>query len=57
MNIKHIYNMNAYLSLLPDEICGLVYKFIFPLYETKNIGLIYKNIVDIGDSILFSITI
>ena len=45
-------NMNTYLSVLPDEISRLVYKFIFPLHETKNIGLIYNNIVDIGDSIL-----
>jgi hypothetical protein len=44
--------MNTYLSVLPDEISRLVYKFIFPLHETKNIGLIYNNIVDIGDSIL-----
>ena len=44
--------MNTYLSVLPDENCGLVYKFIFPLYEIKNIGLIYNNILDIGDSIL-----
>ena len=44
--------MNTYLSDLPDESSRLVYKFIFPLHETKNIGLIYNNIVDIGDSIL-----
>jgi len=44
--------MNTYLSVLPDEISRLVYKFIFPLYEIKNIGLIYNNILDIGDSIL-----
>ena len=44
--------MNTYLSDLPDEISRLVYKFIFPLYEIRNIGLIYNNILDIGDSIL-----
>ena len=44
--------MNTYLSVLPDEISRLVYKFIFPLLETKNIGLIYNNIVDIEDHIL-----
>ena len=44
--------MNTYLSVLPDEISRLVYKFIFPLHETKNIGLIYNNIVDIEDYIL-----
>ena len=44
--------MNTYLSDLPDEISRLVYKFIYPLYEIQNIGLIYYNILDIGDSIL-----
>ena len=48
----YIINMNTYLSDLPDEISRLVYKFIFPLYEIRNIGLIYNNILDIGDSIL-----
>jgi len=48
----YIINMNTYLSDLPDEISRLVYKFIFPLYEIQNIGLIYNNILDIGDSIL-----
>ena len=44
--------MNTYLAVLPDELSRLVYKFIFPLYEIQNIGLIYNNILDIGDSIL-----
>ena len=44
--------MNTYLSDLPDEISRLVYKFIYPLHEIRNIGLIYNNILDIGDSIL-----
>ena len=44
--------MNTYLAVLPDEISRLVYKFIYPLYEIQNIGLIYNNILDIGDSIL-----
>jgi len=65
MNIKHIYkltfkkkfhiynNMNTYLSILPDEINRLIYKFIYPVNEIKNIGLIYKIIEDdIEDSIL-----
>jgi len=50
----YIINMNTYLSDLPDEISRLVYKFIFPLYEIQNIGLIYNNIVDIEDHILLS---
>ena len=37
MNIKHIYDMNTYLSALPDEISRLIYKFIFPLHEIKKI--------------------
>ena len=48
----YIINMNTYLSDLPDELSRLVYKFIYPLYEIQNIGLIYNNILDIGDSIL-----
>ena len=44
--------MNTYLSVLPDEINRLIYKFIYPFDEIKNIGLIYNNILDIGDSIL-----
>jgi len=44
--------MNTYLAVLPDELSRLVYKFIYPLYEIQNIGLIYNNILDIGDSIL-----
>ena len=44
--------MNTYLSDLPDELSRLVYKFIYPLYEIQNIGLIYNNIVDIEDYIL-----
>jgi hypothetical protein len=48
----YIYNMNTYLSILPDEINLLIYKFIYPLHEIKNICLIYNNILDIGDSIL-----
>ena len=44
--------MNTYLSDLPDELSRRVYKFIYPLYEIQNFGLIYNNILDIGDSIL-----
>ena len=45
--------MNTYLSILPDEINRLIYKFIYPVNEIKNIGLIYNNIEnDIEDSIL-----
>ena len=46
--------MNTYLAVLPDELSRLVYKFIYPLYEIQNIGLIYNNIVDIEDHILLS---
>ena len=44
--------MNTYLSILPDEINRLIYKFIYPINKFKNIGLIYNNILDIDDSIL-----
>ena len=45
--------MNTYLSILPNEINRLIYKFIYPINEIKNIGLIYNNIEnDIEDSIL-----
>ena len=45
--------MNTYLSILPNELIRLIYKFIYPINEIKNIGLIYKSIEDdIDDSIL-----